>query len=101
MSKDTPSNPGPRSCYQRPGSCPEAPRGNRKEIHLLFPNSEARRRDEGKRQGVLSRKEEMLRKLKSAQVLFRERRRKARVDVRSKSECYDEAAMRREACGEG
>ena len=38
LSKDTPSNPSPRSCYQRPGSCPEAPRGNRKEIHLLFPN---------------------------------------------------------------
>lgn len=44
----------------------------------------------------MSRKEERLRVLKSEQVLFRERRRKARVDVRSKSECYNEAAMRRE-----
>ena len=49
----------------------------------------------------MSRKEETLKKLKSEQVLFRERRRKARVDVRSKSECYDEAAMRRKDCGEG
>lgn len=48
----------------------------------------------------MSRKEEKLRELKSEQVLFRERRRKARVDVRSKSECYDEVVMRREKTGE-
>ena len=59
-----------------------------------------RRKDEGKRQDSLSRKEEKLRELKSEQVLFREWRRKARVDVRSKSECYDEAVMRREKTGE-
>ena len=59
-----------------------------------------RRKDEGKRQDSLSRKEEKLRELKSEQVLIRERRRKARVDVRSKSECYDEAVMRREKTGE-
>lgn len=47
---------------------------------MLFLNWEERRRRRGKRQDILSRKQEILRELKSKQVLFQEKeRRKTRV----------------------
>lgn len=69
---------------------------------MLFPNWEEKRRDGGKGQDILSRKEEMLRELKSEQVLFRDRgRRKARVGVWGKSGYYDEVAMREKTMEKG
>lgn len=61
---------------------------------MLFLNWREKRRHGGKRQDVLNRKEEMLRGLKSEQVLFpKTKKGKARMDVWDKSGCCDKIAQ--------
>lgn len=63
---------------------------------MLFLNWEERRRHRGKRQDILSRKQEILRELNSEQVLFQEKEEKNQRGVWDKSRYCDKVPMRKD-----